>query len=432
MLDSSDVASISLLQPGEGDTSTRTWLASIHPQLSGLLPPNRFPALLTDDLTGPGGAPIDVYDHFHLHPRLLSRPLLHLAGLMDTAQSSGGDAAVDPPPPMWPGFEQVWIPTGDGVELSGRLGLATENLQVKRADAIVVLSGLLGDVGIQRIEQLSVGLRLAGFHVLALELRGAGQTEKRFPQVPYTFGIKEGRDLMKVSEWLEDRREVERTGLVAFCIGASHALTGLWEAGHPPATVPASYGNQNQGGVSRRPHFEAGVIALSTNLEPRDILEKTDTSWNILTDPYLDGLQKGIEDRMVYKGYPSPDGSLRRLVEFELARSGLDVPTMMKRALSDLDLLPDKGEVSKLAEVDVPVLLVHAANDPVTPAQDVATLVSVTTNPHLAAVILPGGGHVGFPAYARAYYYQLILAFFDPHLGVAGVRRGPYSAPRSF
>lgn len=424
VLEAQDLGQVRTLPPRSQNVTTRAWLAQVHPYLEPLLPRGQAPALLTDDLGEAAGAVTDVYHHFGLNPRLLHRPLLHLRGLMDTAQSSGGDAVVDPAPPMWENFEQVWIPVGEGAALSGRLALARQDGKVRSADAIVVLSGLLGDVGIQRIQQLSLGLLRAGHHVLALELRGAGQTERYYPHLAYTFGLLEGSDLVKVSDWLQAHPMIERTGLVAFCIGASHALTGLWEATRPAATSISPMLVRHMPPPSQKIPYEAGVIALSANLEPRTLLEKCEHSWNVLTDPYLNGLQKMIEQRMRYKGYPHPDGSLRRLIGFELARSPFTEPEVMREALEYLDLLPGPGEVNKLAAVPVPLLLVHAGNDPITPAQDVATLIHATQNPQLAALILPGGGHVGFPAYARAYYYALILAFFDRDRGVAGATEG--------
>jgi predicted alpha/beta-fold hydrolase len=65
------------------------------------------------------------------------------------------------------------------------------------------------------------------------------------------------------------------------------------------------------------------------------------------------------------------------------------------------------------------VLIVHGANDPMGTAGEIAELIAQTDNPRVAALILPGGGHVGFAAYARSYYYSLIAGFFDPAWGAA-------------
>ena len=41
-------------------------------------------------------------------------------------------------------------------------------------------------------------------------------------------------------------------------------------------------------------------------------------------------------------------------------------------------------------------------------------------NDKLRVTVLPGGGHIGVQAYARRYFYSLIIDFFDPQLGAAG------------
>ena len=45
-----------------------------------------------------------------------------------------------------------------------------------------------------------------------------------------------------------------------------------------------------------------------------------------------------------------------------------------------------------------------------------------TANENVAALILHGGGHIGFAAYAKAYYFSLILNFFDPLAGPRAVQ----------
>jgi predicted alpha/beta-fold hydrolase len=77
--------------------------------------------------------------------------------------------------------------------------------------------------------------------------------------------------------------------------------------------------------------------------------------------------------------------------------------------------LPRRGKPAgdKLEDARVPVLIVYAANDPLSPAQYVSDLIAVTENPNVAAIMLPGGGHIGFAAYARRYYFSLIVNFFS-------------------
>jgi predicted alpha/beta-fold hydrolase len=77
----------------------------------------------------------------------------------------------------------------------------------------------------------------------------------------------------------------------------------------------------------------------------------------------------------------------------------------------------------KLSSISTPLLIVHAADDMIAPAQDLADLLAPVHNPNVAAILLPSGGHIGFAPYASAWYYNLILNFFDPKLGPAAAAK---------
>jgi len=75
----------------------------------------------------------------------------------------------------------------------------------------------------------------------------------------------------------------------------------------------------------------------------------------------------------------------------------------------------------KLEYARIPTLIVHAVNDPMANAQDIPDFIASVENPEVAALMLPGGGHLGFAPYAREYYFSLILNFFDPQRGAAAL-----------
>jgi len=64
--------------------------------------------------------------------------------------------------------------------------------------------------------------------------------------------------------------------------------------------------------------------------------------------------------------------------------------------------MPYRGQPAgdKLESARVPVLIVHSVNDPLQTAQEVVDLLVDTENPQVAGIVLPGGGHIGFQAYA--------------------------------
>jgi predicted alpha/beta-fold hydrolase len=68
--------------------------------------------------------------------------------------------------------------------------------------------------------------------------------------------------------------------------------------------------------------------------------------------------------------------------------------------------------------VRVPLLVVHAADDPVEgSAQAVADVFAQVRNANCGVIMLRRGGHTGVSAFAPVYYYSLVRSFFDPRTG---------------
>ena len=144
----------------------------------------------------------------------------------------------------------------------------------------------------------------------------------------------------------------------------------------------------------------------------------------MLLEPDLASVQQHtVLRRMRYKHHTPMSSSLRQLIECEFARSELSYAGAVEDGLRFLRLMPyyDKPDGDKLEYARVPLLLVHGVNDPLARAQNVADLIARVDNPLVAAVILAGGGHVGFAPYARSYYFSLIADFFDPECGAAAL-----------
>ncbi|HKQ46837.1 MAG TPA: alpha/beta fold hydrolase [Phycisphaerae bacterium] len=407
--------------------STREWLRSAHQELHHLLPRRRPKALLTEDLLDAQGRPIDVLQHFHVNRDTLESLVGNCKGLEHSAQLTGPDFNPNRPPTTLPGCEDVWIPVGDDLSLHGLLCYARdEHGEFRDADCIVLLPGLLGHNGSRRTRDLTAALVGAGLHVLAIELRSHGQTGVKYPDVYYNFCTIETRDLMIVSEWLQSRPHIRRTGLIGYCWGANQALLAAWFDGRSESHPSLTPGMASAlGPVSAARHYEAGIMAFSPVLRFEEIIDALDTERSIFVNPVLTNLQATVQSRVVEKShdkFPGFDpracaGSLRKLIDYEIQRSEIYYPGCVEDTFRMNRFLPykDKPDGEKLASARVPVLIVQAANDPLACAQDVAVLIAKTPNPHVAAIVLPGGGHVGFAAYARAYYFSLILNFFQRH-----------------
>src|ERR1051326_8961578 len=103
--------------------STREWVVRAHHDLENLLPEEDHQALLTEEMTGPDGKPIDVINYVGRMNKKKGTFFGNWNGLVHTAQTVGPTTPLDYHEPPWPGFEQVWIPVSDTLSLHGDVGL---------------------------------------------------------------------------------------------------------------------------------------------------------------------------------------------------------------------------------------------------------------------------------------------------------------------
>src|SRR5690606_10272720 len=162
-----------------------------------------------------------VLAHFRREGQALHTLLANATGLSHTAQATGADTSDELYVPPWPGFEDLWIPVSDDLEYFARLGVATEGGAPRRAPCILILPGLFGDIAVWRTRDVALALRAAGFHAVAIEPRGIGRTNRRYPELFSTFGALEARELMAAAAWLQQRDYITSTGLIGFCWGAN-------------------------------------------------------------------------------------------------------------------------------------------------------------------------------------------------------------------
>jgi hypothetical protein len=162
-------------------------------------------------------------------------------------------------------------------------------------------------------------------------------------------------------------------------------------------------------------------MAVGPVMDWEDLVERTDTDHSITSDASTHFFQKTVSGRMERKAFPDAGGSLRRLINNEFQRSVFGPQLPILEGYRFLRLLPhrDLPADTKLDTVRVPTVVVAAVNDPFLSAQDLAELMATTNNAQVAGLMLRGGGHIGFAAYNRAYYFSLILNFFDSQTGAA-------------
>ena len=400
--------------------SPRQWLVDAHGRFRHLLPRDPEP-LLTENLTGEAQPPTDVWDYFDRKPTNIGRVYNNWAGLRQSAQSGGRPYQEYDPSLAWNGFEEISLKTLDGHELFGRLGWArSADGAIQDADCIILLPGVYGHNLTLRTRDMAAGLRASGFHVLAIEPRGHGQTGIRHPELPFTFGVLETCDLLAAADWLERQPHVKETGAMGHSWGANTALLAAWyqdrELGDPDVGPELS---KRMPVLPPGRHLQAGVIAVSCIPKFEDVIDLMETPRSVFNSPGINNLQNTVRRRMHDRGSSDDSGSLRKLIAFEFARSALGYETGVDEGLRFLRLMPHKGQTvgPKLERARVPTLIVHSGNDPLIPVGDAADLLKGVHNPQVAALIMAGGGHVGYLPYARQYMFNMVVDFFGTHGG---------------
>jgi alpha-beta hydrolase superfamily lysophospholipase len=405
--------------------ATRTWVDAAHRILCECLPETRRNGLTTSALTNLDGGPVRVCERFGWNPEMLGSLSGNLSGLICSAQMiQNADEPVGPmaaPAPDWPGFRAVEVPVAPGTDLCGRIAYPPG----RTGDYVIIVHGLFGHLGEYRYRDLAEALQRRGFGVLGLDMRGHGRTEQTRPGCPMTFGLLEPGDLRAAAEWLRRSRGARRVGLIGFSMGGFQSLLAASQDGNglvdPIGRRP----------VGERPAFDAGVIAVSPLIDSLGVAAALEPPADYLSDPVRFTIQNSIRRKMA--AYADEDRAARAGVwdffEFEIGRSPVarmypDRRSIREQALTRIDLAGAdwSAGVSKMESIRVPTLVLHAANDPLTRAQSVAELAARVRNPNFGVILLPDGGHTGFPALSSAYYYSLIVNFFDP-------RRGPAAVP---
>lgn len=412
--------------PAEAPRNARAWVAEVEPAIEQGLGRRAPRALTTAELVDAAGAPIDVFAAFGRDPDSLHTLLGNLSGLEDSAQATGPDSSADAEPTPWPGFEDVIVPVDDSFAMVGRLGLARgADGEPIASNAVIILPGLFGDLRPARTRDVAMALRASGIHTLAVDLRGMGRTQRRHPDAHYSFGILESDDLIAAAVWLQQMEWVRETGMVGFCWGANHALLTAWRAATPAkdATHLSPAARALMRPLPDEPVFRAGMLACSPVMRCEETIEATGAKqWGMLENPVLEALQGSIDNFAARRGHPDPHGSLWWIIRYEYDHvPGLDYDGAIAGALDYVRVWPHEGKTDgdKFARMSLPVLILQAANDPLTSAQYVADLAADCGNPNVAAVVLEGGGHIGFAPFARDCFYSLLVNWFDPAVGPA-------------
>ena len=408
--------------PAGQSLSTREWATRMHALAADKLPADRRDGVTTDQLKE-GDVPLNVWQRFHLEPTELDSIFTNLHGIEQSAQVSS------PPPVMenghvkrtlWVGFQAVQVPVGKDQFLFGIMGTPEPDREIP-GSFIILTHGLFGSLDGYDIENHAQALRRAGHHVLAIEMRGHGETRCEHPEYAITFGVRESGDLLATTDWLRATHGAMRVGLVCFSLTGYESLLTAWLDGrHAVEEFAGMPLLQELPAHRERAAFDAGMFVVSAPVGIMGVTKDFEHRYSALDGPVKASFQDRVAQRL--HDYGDPAGfSMWDLSRAELMRSGLMAkPIEFDVAKPDflrfIDMSADHWRVgaARMENVRVPLLVLSAANDPLATGQSVADLFALQGNPNIGVVLLKEGGHMGFSALSADYYYSLMVNFFDP------------------
>jgi predicted alpha/beta-fold hydrolase len=238
-----------------------------------------------------------------------------------------------------------------------------------------------------------------GFNVLAIDLRNFGKSQS-LSHTPSTAGWKEGEDLLSAAKFLGEMPEVTSVGITGFSMGAG-------------STMRAAYA------AKEYPYLTGGAIAWNGYSDARRQLDYIDTKPPV-THPFYPaywsfvGTQKLRKDDMkdyvddpetrAFLDQPFKEFSFQNYVEKIAAPYyGVTVDEVFSNASSK----------EYLSDIEVPLLIIHAADDPICPPSEMDDLMEPADgNPNVNVWMMWTGNHCGFRWYDRNWYETVLRDFF--------------------
>jgi len=244
-----------------------------------------------------------------------------------------------------------------------------------RRPVIVLVHGIGGSSQSRYVVRAAVALHRAGYHVVRLDLRGAGAS---IPDAPTLYHAGLSEDLGVVAEHLAREPHADGVVLVGFSGGGSLALK---LAGQYGASPPAGL---------------RGVVSISAPLDYTEVGRWMDTLGRL---PYrfhvLRGLSTGA--RAFARHHPErahyrPE-DVKRLSSFRHYDSSVIVPM---HGFSDVDAYYEAASPGPLLRhITVPALLLHADDDPMVPGRTVRPWLARASSA-VEPFVTRHGGHLGW------------------------------------
>ncbi len=312
---------------------------------------------------------------------------------LDVRRSTAG--YVYPYPPQ---FEKVNFSSLDGTPLVAMLALHRDG---RKRPGVVFSHGLFGSKNQNYVMNPALEAFSGwGYNVMALDLRNFGESQK-LSHSPTTGGWKEGQDILGACRFLGEQEEVTSTAAVGYSLGAGSVMN-------------ASLQNRDY------PYLTGGAVAWNGYASMRRMVE------HISTRPPAADMFFPVYLAFSYL-HEMRRQDMRRYVDMPVAReylAGRPFSVDFRRYMSDV-VAPHYGleedEIYALSspgrfihEVETPLLVVHAEDDPICPMVEMEELSDAARgNPNVDIWVLPTGSHCAFDGFDRPWYWRVLRGFLD-------------------
>lgn len=285
-------------------------------------------------------------------------------------------------------FRKVEFPSRDGTRLSGWLGVAPSQTgghsdSGARRDGLILLPGLYTSKDNYRIRARSQRiLRQWGYHVLTLDLRGVGESERTYS----TPGWKEAEDIAAAVDYLRRNADCRRVHLYSESLAASAAIVAA-------------------GGAAQRGErlLDGRVLVMSAYADARAIVDLYSTPHPERTTLGKDfvAIQKFFNGLLRLQGYKG--GRFDRYISDGARQYGASLPETFERS----------SPRNFVADVNVPLLVVHSEDDGLVPVAEAEALARrAAGNPNVDVWILPWGYHCLYEMADPTWYWAVLSTYF--------------------
>lgn len=271
-------------------------------------------------------------------------------------------------------------------------------MQPHEARLVVLVHGIGGDAGSRYLVRAAVAFAHAGFHVLRLSMRGAGASVARAPSL-YHAGLT--ADLELVVRTLARDVRVRDVSVVGFSGGGNVALKLAGELGE------------------RVPEGLRAVVSISAPLDYSAVGPHMDAPARL---PYRFHVMRGLVRQALAfaRFFPERAGydprRLSRLGSFREYDAEVVVPTYGFRDVDDYWERASSKHV--LADVVVPALVLHSADDPMVPGSTVRGSLAHASSA-VEIEVSSQGGHIGWfegldeESFVRPWAVRRAIAFVE-------------------